>query len=202
VSASESLYAEIRLAVRGDLPADLATSLRDRLEARTQPGGALRHTTFRRTADVESSVVAARLTPDTVHLVFKDDARRLRVHLQRREVDSGLVEIRRSAEALADQFADYVRYHELKLVDLHVSIYARRSLLQTGRKRNFTQRVRDMLRTEVATTLSIPVVAVLVSAVIGGDVGESLRNGLIAFLALLFRAVAGALLEKMEYRYE
>ncbi len=188
--------------VSGDLPSGLTASLRDRLEARTEPEEALRHTTFRRTAEVAPSIVAARVTADAVYLVFKDDARRLRVHLQRRASDAGLVEIRRSAEALAEQFADYASYHELRPLDLHVSIYARRSLLQTGRKRNFARRVRDTLRAEVATTVSIPVVAVLVSTLISVDVGDGLRNGLIAFLALLLHAVVGALLEKTEYRYE
>lgn len=137
-----------------------------------------------------------------MYLVFKDDARRLRVHLQRRASDAGLAEIRRSAETLADQFADYASYNELKSLDLHVSIYARGSLLQTGRKRKFARRVRDTLRAEVATTVSIPVAAGLASMAISVDVRDGLRNGLIAFLALLLRSVVGALLEKTEYRYE
>jgi hypothetical protein len=197
-----TIYAEVEIVTHHDLPSDLSRALASRFSPPTAVAEALAETIFRKDTWLAGSVVYARLTHDLVFVVFSEDRRSLKVHLQRRAEASSLAEVRRSAEEIADRFEEFVRYHRLKKRNTAIKITAASSRLQTGGKLSARQRVFRSLRSDVISTLSIPVATVLVSVPLGFEVEKALVNGLVALVALVLRSLLGAALQKAGFEYE
>ena len=201
MAAFEAVHAEIEVSTASDLPADLSRSLASRFPGGGSAESAVAETILHGDPQILSSLVYGRITHDLVYLVFVENRRSLRVHLQRRPYRSTLTDVKRSAEDLAEQFAEFLRYHDKVRRHTKIWIFAGRSHLQTGTLRSRGERVRQALSSELLPTISLAFTAIIVSFAFREDVKQAMLDGLIAALALLFRSLIEAAAQKMEYEY-
>ena len=192
MSAFAAVYAEIELSTRSDLPPELARSLASRFPGGISPVIAVGETIYRNDPVVVNSVIYSRIAHDLVYLVFAENRRALKVHMQRRSDQTTLADVKRSAEHLAAHFADFIAYHERRQKSLSIKVFAGGSELQVGVKQSRWERVARSLADELVTMLSLILATILLSYLLREEMREAVVDGLIAAAALSLKATIAA----------
>jgi hypothetical protein len=123
------MHSEVFVRFRDDLRIDRLLS---GLPAGTTPALALSRTYFSTSPDVLSSVVYARAETRFVYIVFAEDERSVRVHVEGRASKGNLRELVRQSERLADRFVATGRSFGVQVDSAAITLYADDYLITVG----------------------------------------------------------------------
>jgi hypothetical protein len=123
------MHSEVFVRFKDDLRIDRLLS---GLPAGTNPALALSRTYFSTSPDVLSSVVYARAETRFVYIVFVEDERSVRVHVEGRASKGNLRELVRQSERLADRFVAAGRSFGVQVDSAAITLYADDYLITVG----------------------------------------------------------------------
>jgi hypothetical protein len=166
------------------------------------PALVLSQTYFSNSPDVLPSVVYARTETTFVYLVFKDDERSLRVHVEGRASKGDLGELVRKSELLAKRFITTGRSHGYSLDCARISLYSDAYLITVGTRRGFGERLLKRFSETIFGDVVVGVFAGLLTGLLTKQWGAALIVALasvLCFLAWLVIEIRGG---RDEYEYE
>ena len=166
------------------------------------PAVVLSQTYFGNSPDVLPSVIYARTETAFVYIVFKDDDRSLRVHVEGRASKGDLGELVRKSELLAERFITIGQSHGFRLDCAVISLYSDDYLITVGIRAVFGKR----LLKRFAETIFGDVVVGVFAGLLTGILTKQWSAALIVALASVFCFLAWLMIEvrggRNEYEYE
>lgn len=171
------------------------------LPTASDPARVLAETYFRGRPELLSSAVYARLETIFGYIVFRDDGRSIRLHVEGRTNKGDLNDLVRRSEHLAEQFINWGRSYGYRLDCAMISLYADDYLITAGRHRTSGER----LLKRFAETIFGDVVVGLFTCVLTGLLTRQWAAGVAVGTASVFCLFAWLAIEigggRDEYDY-
>jgi hypothetical protein len=172
------------------------------LPASSDPALVLAKTHFSNSPDVLSSVLYARLETTFAYLLFRDDARSVRIHVEGRESKGDLRHLVQKSEHLADRFVRAGRVHGARDDEVLINLYAGDHLITCGARRSWSER----LLQRFADTIFRDVMVGMMTGLLTLLGTQDWTAGVIASVAAIFSFLLWLAIEirggRDEYAYE
>jgi hypothetical protein len=168
----------------------------------SDPALVLSKTFYRDTPDVLSSVIYGRLETAFVYLLFRDDGRSVRLHVEGRQAKGDLRLLVQKSESLAERFVSAARSHGVRDKGIQINLLADDDLITCGTRRSRWER----LLQRFAETIFRDVVVGIMTGLLTLIGTQDWRAGVIALVAAIVSFLLWLAVEirggRDEYAYE
>ena len=187
------MYSEIKVQTKQDVPRNLKASLEEHFGSSEDVATSLNKTCFSGSNDFIDKVVYAYTNGNRVFLVFEEDIKTLRFHLENIHDKDKIDTLKLHISDTFNQIKLYSKGKNLTIKNAKSQIYSESSHIITGLYNTKLQTCGKMLKDDLFTKIYIPVVTFFLSLAMKYDLEKSIFNVLIAigatFVLIVYKAI-------------
>jgi len=197
--ALDSVYAELTIQSKKDLPEELKVVLPKRFGDPSDKARAINATTFPK--DFEEGIVYQKHTPQRVFLVLQDEASTLKVHIEDAEDKTQLPRLQSHVEEIAMQMERFLKHQRNRTAKMRIVVTEGVSTIQTGAKLNWWNKLKLSITENALPKIYVPV-ATFVASILVGYEDRALLNVLAALVAMALWVVLDTTFIAKSYKYK